>query len=346
MFIKYAGVSWNPDFVPAARYKVAEHVPFAMISYVSALKNSPQGRTDLLEMLELVKADGYEYIWWDWLVIINPPAGQPSNYKQAEFEKTMSWATNHANIVAICWPTYGAAYSYLSRPWCIAELLCSTSRGVFRVYSREATGLMDKKTGILDGRALRSFAFGRVSSLYSLFFLLSNLIFFSTAGLVVYVTSVPAAFAIMEALPPPTDNWFIDASRFMFTSMFVVTAIVFFGFQAHFLYTRNLTLENFFPTDLLRLLVAASASAEAEAEAGAGAEVDVSAPEAAASMDRNTSAAAKDSQTTPPLTPGQVRAQLVQAIQAAGHLTGKIWDLSDAPRYVRVCSEGVTACLT
>lgn len=43
-----------------------------------------------------------------------PPAF--SNHKQAEFEKAMSWATNNAAVVAICWPTCKAARVYLAVP--------------------------------------------------------------------------------------------------------------------------------------------------------------------------------------------------------------------------------------
>ena len=108
-----------------------------MISYVSSLKFHQQGRTDIIAVIEQLQHEGYEYLWWDWLVIINSKWPQPSNYKQAEFEQTMMWATNHSAVIAIAWPTYPSAYAYLERPWCVAELLCATRRGVHRIYSRE-----------------------------------------------------------------------------------------------------------------------------------------------------------------------------------------------------------------
>ena len=80
---KYKGSDKHADFVPINRYLMRrEDLPFAMISYNSALLRNPQGREDLMSMLMCLKEDGYLYIWWDWLVIINPRPPMKSNYVQ------------------------------------------------------------------------------------------------------------------------------------------------------------------------------------------------------------------------------------------------------------------------
>ncbi len=85
---KYNGSDRHADFIPINRYLMRyDNLPFAMISYNSALMRDPQGRADLLAMLlRLKEDDGYEYIWWDWLVIINPKPPMLSNYKQVRTE--------------------------------------------------------------------------------------------------------------------------------------------------------------------------------------------------------------------------------------------------------------------
>ena len=95
------------------RYKIdSDRGVFCMISYVSILKRTEQGLTYLLQVLDKVETFGYEYIWWDFLVIdMNEP------YVQSDFEVAMSWATTSATEIAVCWPTLDDAKFYLNRPW-------------------------------------------------------------------------------------------------------------------------------------------------------------------------------------------------------------------------------------
>ena len=68
------------------RYKVDGTTPYVMISYNSALKNArnecPHGPEAISQMLKILKDAGWEYVWWDWLVIND----SKKKYVQADFE--------------------------------------------------------------------------------------------------------------------------------------------------------------------------------------------------------------------------------------------------------------------
>ena len=95
---------------------------FAMISYMSVLKDTKEGSHALLNVLKNLEAEGFLYVWWDWLVIDAAEWGGRYPYSQPDFEATMIWATTHAAKVAIVWPRVSDALNYLQRPWCCSEL--------------------------------------------------------------------------------------------------------------------------------------------------------------------------------------------------------------------------------
>jgi len=113
--------------------------PFVMISYVSTLKRDAVGRASIKAALEVARVAGYKYVWWDWVVIdVNEAAGRP--YVQADFEVAMLWAAESAHAVFVVWPTVAIAQQYLTRPWCVSELIASAGRGVVCVLvAQDAT---------------------------------------------------------------------------------------------------------------------------------------------------------------------------------------------------------------
>ena len=114
-----------------AKEKSKSKVKFAMISYKSVLKKSDEGVQSLLQVLDLLKSDGFEYIWWDWLVI-----NDDIEYSQPLFEECMKWALLEASKVAVVWPTMRDAFDYLDRPWCVNELINAIHRNRHCIYSK------------------------------------------------------------------------------------------------------------------------------------------------------------------------------------------------------------------
>jgi len=114
------------------RYEVDGDTPFVMISYNTALKK--HGRAAIDSLLQQLQAQGWEYLWWDWMVIND--MNDDANYVQAEFESAMTWAQSSAYEVVVLWPKPSDALAYMERPWCLSEILACTSRGAHVVYSQ------------------------------------------------------------------------------------------------------------------------------------------------------------------------------------------------------------------
>lgn len=114
------------------RYEVDGDTPFVMISYCTALKK--HGRAAIDSLLQQLQAQGWEYLWWDWMVIND--MNDDDNYVQAEFESAMTWAQSSAYEVVVLWPKPSDALAYMERPWCLSEILACTSRGAHVVYSQ------------------------------------------------------------------------------------------------------------------------------------------------------------------------------------------------------------------
>lgn len=112
-----------------------DKVQFAMISYASDLKKSIVGCWQLLQVLDCLEGeDGFEYVWWDWLVIVDDEE-KGYYYVQMEFEEAMKWASDNATKVAIVWPTVQCAMAYLNRPWCCSEILSAVKNDKHCIYA-------------------------------------------------------------------------------------------------------------------------------------------------------------------------------------------------------------------
>jgi len=124
------------------RYEVDGKTPFVMISYNAGLRKNglndekietcPHGRAAIDSLLQQLQAQGWEYVWWDWIVC-NDEHGV---YVQQEFESAMTWAQESAYEVAVLWPKPSDALAYMARPWCLSEILACTRRGAHLVYSQ------------------------------------------------------------------------------------------------------------------------------------------------------------------------------------------------------------------
>ena len=51
------------------------------------------------------------------------------------------WASHSSHKMAIAWPKATHSLSYLSRPWCVTELLIGAERQVHCIYSQEETAM-------------------------------------------------------------------------------------------------------------------------------------------------------------------------------------------------------------
>ncbi len=128
------------------RYEIDDDTPFVMISYNSKLKNEryPHGHNAIISLLQQLETDGWEYLWWDWMVT-NDRDDFFNTYDQKDFEPAMFWAQDHAFEVIVLWPKPSDALDYLQRPWCLSEILACTKRGTHVVYSQATDFWLSKK---------------------------------------------------------------------------------------------------------------------------------------------------------------------------------------------------------
>jgi len=165
------------------RYRVDGRTPFVMISYNSKLKDKeayPHGPESITALLLHLRAAGWQYVWWDWLVI-NEGVHQ---YVQADFEHAMTWAQNSAYEVAVLWPYARDAATYLSRPWCLSEILACTSRGAHTIYSYPGEMWVTRE-GASAGPCCEAMLYPRIltlESMYTLLYMLCGMIVGSWLG--------------------------------------------------------------------------------------------------------------------------------------------------------------------
>jgi len=77
------------------RYRVDGRTPFVVVSCNSALKDIakvPHGPAAITAMLLQLRAAGWQYVWWDWLLINDGTHA----YVQADVENAMTWAQSNA----------------------------------------------------------------------------------------------------------------------------------------------------------------------------------------------------------------------------------------------------------
>mmetsp|Transcript_33504 Transcript_33504/g.78802 ORF Transcript_33504/g.78802 Transcript_33504/m.78802 type:complete len:152 (+) Transcript_33504:1073-1528(+) len=113
-----------------------------MLSYKSNLKAMAAGRADLRAALSVIEKEGYDNVWWDWLVV-DENVAEGRSYVQHDFEVAMRWAHDSATAIFVVWPTVADARNYLQRPWCCAELIAACQRGAHVVCVRDVDALYE-----------------------------------------------------------------------------------------------------------------------------------------------------------------------------------------------------------